>query len=124
MSKCMRSSFLTSSPVFATITFFFPATQFPYRKGLFCTDAMLTIPHDLQNPFDAGMEFYIVQLDFSPAFDRVRHSGLLLKLKCIGVGGSVLSICREFLSNCRQRVVVESVTSMWITIVSGAFIVL
>ena len=40
------------------------------------------------------MESYIVQLDFSAAFDRVSHSGLF-KLKSIGVGGSVLSICRK-----------------------------
>ena len=49
------------------------------------------------------MESYIVQLDFSPAFDRVSHSGLLFKLKSIGVGGSVLSICTEFLSDRRQE---------------------
>ena len=47
------------------------------------------------------------------------HSGLLFKLKSIGAGGSVLSICREFLSNRRQRVVVDGVTSECITIVSG-----
>ena len=35
-----------------------------------------------------------------------------------GVGGSVLSICRDFLSNHRQRVVVDGATSEWITIVS------
>ena len=43
---------------------------------------------------DAGMESYIVQLDFSAAFDRVSDGDLLFKLKSIGVGGSVLSICR------------------------------
>ena len=32
---------------------------------------------------------------YSAAFDRVSHSGLLFKLKSIGVGGSVLSICTE-----------------------------
>ena len=48
------------------------------------------------------MESYIVQLDFSAAFDRVSHSGLLFKLKTIGVGGSVLSICTEFLTDRRQ----------------------
>ena len=57
------------------------------------------------------MESYIVELDFSSAFDRVSHSGLLLKLKFIGVGGNVLSICREFLSNRRLRVVVDGATS-------------
>ena len=52
-------------------------------------------------------ESYIVQLDFSAAFDRVSHGGFLFKLKSIDVGGSVLSICIEFLSDRRQRVVVD-----------------
>ena len=81
-------------------------------KGLGCTDALLTISHHLQKSLDAGMESYIVQLDFSAAFDRVSRSGLLFKLKSIGVGGSVLSIWREFLSNRRQRVVVDGATSV------------
>ena len=51
--------------------------------------------------------------------DRVSHSGLLFKLKPISVGGSVLSICKEFLSNLRQRVVVDGATSEWIPIVFG-----
>ena len=53
------------------------------------------------NNLDTGMKSYIVQLEFSAAFDRVSHSGLLIKLKSIGVGGSVLSISREFISNRR-----------------------
>ena len=71
------------------------AAQFAYRKGQGCTDALLTISHHLQNSLDAGMESYIVQLDFSTACDRVSYSGLLFKLKFIGGGGSVLSICTE-----------------------------
>ena len=47
------------------------------------------------------------------------HSGLLFILKFVGVGGSVLSICWEFLSNRIQRVVVDGATSEWIPIVSG-----
>ena len=65
------------------------------------------------------MESYIVQLDFSAAFDRVSHSGLLFKLKSIGVCGTVLSICWEFLSNRRQRVIIDGATSEWKPIVSG-----
>ena len=87
-----------------------PAAQFAYRKGLGCTDALLTISHPLQKYLNAGMESYIVQLDFS-AFDKVRHSGILYKFKSIGVGGSVLSICTEFLSYRRQRVVVDGAAS-------------
>ena len=86
-----------------------PAVQFAFRKNLGCPDALLTISHHLQKSLDAGMESYNVQLDFSAAFDRVSHSGLLFKLKSIGVGGSVLSICTEFLSYHRQRVMVDGV---------------
>ena len=64
------------------------------------------------------MESHIVQLDLSAAFDRESHTGLLFKLKYIGGGGSVLSICREFLSNRRERVVVDGATLEWILIVS------
>ena len=98
--------------------FFLPAAQFAYREGLGCADTLLTISHHLQKSLDTGMESYIVQLDFSAAFDRVSLSGLLFKLKSIAVGGSVLSIWREILSNRRQRVVVDGAASEWIPIVS------
>ena len=65
------------------------------------------------------MESYIVQLDFSATLVRVSHNGLLFKLKYIGVSGSVLTICREFFSDRRQRVVVDGATSKWIPIVSA-----
>ena len=60
------------------------------------------------------MESYIVQLDFSAAFDSVSHSGLLFKLKSLGVRLSLLSICTEFLSDRRQRVMVDGAASEWI----------
>ena len=46
-----------------------PAAQVTYRKDPGCTDALLAISHHLQKSLDAGMESYIVQLDFSAAFD-------------------------------------------------------
>ena len=46
-----------------------PAAQFTYRKGLGCTDTLDTISHHLQKSLDAGMESYIVQLNFSAALD-------------------------------------------------------
>ena len=98
---------------------FLPAAQFAYRKGLGNTDALLTISHHLQEPLDTGMGSYIVQPDFSTTFDRLSHSDILFKLMSIGLGGSVLSIYREFLSNRRQRVVVDGATSEWIPIVSA-----
>ena len=108
---------------------FFPAAHFAAgqvvltlpldRKGVGCADALLTMSRHLPMSLDTEMESYIVQLDFSVAFDR-SHGGLLFKLKSICVVGSVLSICEEFLSNCRQRVVVDGATGEWIPIVFGA----
>ena len=83
----------------------------------------MNVPHlisrHLQNSIDAGMESYIVQLDFSAAFNRVSHSGLLFKWKSIGVDGCVQSICTEFLSDRWQIVVVDGAASEWMPIVSG-----
>ena len=97
----------------------FPAAQFAYRKCLGCTEALLTISHHLRKSLDAEVESYIGQLDFRAAFDRVSHSGLLFKLKSIAVGGSVLSICTEFLSDRRLRVAVDGAVSQWIPKISG-----
>ena len=80
-------------------------------KGLGCTNALLTISHHHQTSLDAGMESNIVQFDFSAAFDIVSHSGLLFKLKSIGICRCVLSICRVFLSDHRQRFVVDGAAS-------------
>ena len=57
--------------------------------------------------------------DFIAAFDRVSHSDVLFKLKYIGVDGSVLPNCTEFLSNRTQRVMDNGSASERIPIISG-----
>jgi hypothetical protein len=81
-----------------------PPGQFAYRKGLGCCDALLSVSHFLQSALDQGMEARLVQLNFSAAFDRVIHQGLLYKLESCGVGGSMLSIIRNFLCERSQCV--------------------
>ena len=76
-----------------------PATQFAYRKGLCTCDALLCFSHTLSSGLESGQEDRIVQIDFSAAFDRVNHLGILYKLCSVGIGGSVLSILTQFLSN-------------------------
>ena len=48
-----------------------------------------------------------MQIDFSAAFDRVNHQGIIYKLYSVGIGGSVLSIPTLFLSNRSQHVMVD-----------------
>ena len=81
-----------------------PTTQFAYRKGLDTSDALLCVSHTLQSALQNGQEARIMQIDFSAAFDRVNHLGILYMLCSVGIGGSVLSILTEFLSNRSQQV--------------------
>ena len=75
-----------------------PAPQFACWKGPGCTDALQVCKPYLisfrSKSLDAGKESYTVQLGFGAAFDKMSHSGLLFKLKSIGVGGSNVHLYR------------------------------
>ena len=58
-------------------------------------------------------------MDFAKAFDSVPHFRLLLKLNSLGIGGDVLAWIKAFLSNRKQRVVIEGVSSPWTNVISG-----
>ena len=60
-----------------------------------------------------------MQIDFSEAFDRDNHLGILYKLCSVDIGGSVLSILTQFLSNRSQHVMVDGCWSKLVNIVSG-----
>ena len=69
-----------------------PTTQFAYRKGLGTCDVLLCMSHTLQSALERGQEARIAQIDFSAAFDRVNHQGILYRLSSVGIGGSVLFV--------------------------------
>ena len=50
-------------------------------------DTSLTLSHQVHIALDGGMEERLVQLNFSAAFHRVKHHGLLYKRRSINVGG-------------------------------------
>ena len=60
-----------------------------------------------------------MQIDFSAAFDRVNHLGILYKLSSVCIGGSVLFILKQFLSNRLQHVMVDGFRSKLVNVVSG-----
>ena len=93
--------------------------QYSYRKGLGTCDALLDIVCSGQLELDRGGELALVQIDFSAAFDRVNHGGLVFKLREAGVGGLILKVFQNFLSSRTQRVKVDGVCSSSIDVVSG-----
>ena len=96
-----------------------PTTQFAYRKGLGTCDALLCVSLTLQSARESGQEARIVQIDFSAAFDRVNHLGILCRLCSVGIEGSVLSILTQFLTNRSQQVMVDDCRSKLVSVVSG-----
>ena len=96
-----------------------PTTKFAYWKRLGTCDALLCVAHILQSAFEMVHEARIVQIDFSAAYDRVNHHGVLYNLCSVGVGGSVLSVLTQFLSNRSQYVVVDGCCSKLVNVVSG-----
>ena len=93
-----------------------PIIQFAYRNGLGTCDALLRVSHTLQRALESLQESRIVLIDFSAAFDRVNHQGILYKLCSVGIGGSVLSILIQFLSNRSQDVIVDGFAVNWLTL--------
>ena len=59
-----------------------------------------------------------MQIDFSAAFDTVNHQGILYKLCSVGIGGSVLSILTQFLSDRTQNVMVDGCRNKLVNVVS------
>ena len=57
-----------------------------------------------------------VFLDISKSFDKVWHKGLIYKLKQNGISGKLLNLIIDFLSNRKQRVVLNGKYSSWTNI--------
>ena len=88
-------------------------------KGHGTYNAILFVTQTLQSVLETGREARIVQIDFSAVFDRVSHEGILLRLCSVGVGGSVLSVLTQFLSNRSQYMVADGYKSKLVNFVSG-----
>ena len=71
---------------------------------------------------DEGKEIRVVFCDISKAFDRVWHIGLLKKIESIGIQGPLLSWIKHYLSNRKQRVVINNSNSQWCDIKAGVLL--
>ena len=60
---------------------------------------------------DEGSPVGVIYLDFQKAFDKVPHQRLILKLKSHGMGNSIINWIEQWLTDRRQRVVVDGEAS-------------
>ena len=89
--------------------------QSGFTPGDSGTNHLLSLIHDIHKAFDDNrcLEVRSVYLDMSKAFDKVWHEGLN------GIAGNVLKFFESYLSNRRQRVVLNGSSSNWAPILSG-----
>ena len=68
---------------------------------------------------DDGSPVDVIYLDFQKAFDKVPHQRLILKLKSHGMGNRIINWIEQWLTDRRQRVVVDGEVSSWKSVLSG-----
>ena len=95
--------------------------QSGFRPGDSCTNQLLSLVHEIQTAFDHRkcLEVRSVYLDMSKAFDKVWHEGLIFKLKQNGIEGKFLNLLQNYLTNRKQRVVLNGMESNWGEIKAG-----
>ena len=85
--------------------------QSEFKPGDPCINQLLSITHEIYNSLDEGLEVKSFFLDIPKAFDKVWHNGLLLKLSQNGISGNLLVLLSSFLSDRKQRVLLNVQTS-------------
>ena len=95
--------------------------QSGFTPGDSGTNQLISLIHDIHKAFDDNrcLEVRSVYLDMSKAFDKVWHEGLLHKLVQNGIDGHILEFFKSYLSNRKQRVVLNGHCSDWAPILSG-----
>ena len=94
-------------------------TQFASRKSLCTCDSLLCVSHTLKSALESRLEARIVQIDFSAAYDRVNHPGILYTLCSVGIRCFVQCIFAQSLSNRSQHVMIDGCRSKLVNVVSG-----
>ena len=95
------------------------SSQHGFLKARSCLTNMLCFLEEITKWIDVGSPVDIIYLDFQKAFDKVPHQRLLLKLKAHGIGDSITDWMEQWLTDRRQRVVVDGEVSNWKSVLSG-----
>ncbi len=85
-------------------------SQHGFRYKRSCLSNFLTFYNDLFSAHDITRSLGIVYLDFQKAFDKVPHK-LMFKVKQFGIAGNVHNWIGNWLSNRKQRFVINGTAS-------------
>ena len=94
-------------------------SQHGFLKARSCLTNLLCFFEEITKWVDDGSPVDVIYLDFQKAFDKVPHQRLILKLKSHGMGNSIINWIEQWLTDRRQRVIVDGEVSSWKSVLSG-----
>ena len=94
-------------------------SQHGFLKARSCLRNLVCFFEEITKWVDDGSPVDVIYLDFQKAFDKVPHQRLILKLKAHGMGNSIINWIEQWLTDRRQRVVVDGEVSSWKSFLSG-----
>ena len=94
-------------------------SQHGFMQSKSCQTNLIEYLDTLTKLVDEGHCVDIVYLDFAKAFDKVPHQRLLRKLHAHGISGEMYTWIEKWLSNRKQRVVLNGHHSGWVDVTSG-----
>ena len=94
-------------------------TQHGFRNKRSCLTNLLEFYNYVFSNSDERIPSDIIYLDFQKAFDTVPHKRLLIKLKAHGIGAQLCLWIENWLTNRKQRVVINGEASDWLQVSSG-----
>ena len=94
-------------------------SQHGFRNKRSCLTNLLDFYSDVYNMYDDTRAVDVIYLDFQKAFDKVPHIRLLSKIHGHGIRGNIHRWLGDWLSERKQRVVINGNSSDWRDVISG-----
>ena len=95
------------------------STQHGFIRNKSTVTNLLEFFEYVSKTVDEGNSVDAIYLDFSKAFDKVPINKLLIKLKAHGIEGCLLKWIGDWLTDRKQRTVINGQFSDWIAVLSG-----
>ena len=94
-------------------------SQHGFRSGRSCLTNLVDFFHDMFSIYYKSRAVDIIYLDFRKAFDKVPHKRLMAKVRSLGIVDEVGDWIEDWLSDRKQRVVINGTSSGWRDVTSG-----
>ena len=88
-------------------------SQHGFLEARSCLTNLLCFFEEITKWVDDGSPVDVIYLNFQKAFDKVPHQRLMTKFKSHGMENSIINWIEQWLTDRRQRVVVDGDVSSW-----------